>query len=93
MPVHVIPSVTEEVLKSSVYGFISGELGLSIGGAHKKIRADKPSERDEQYLYCGPDDPIIEVEQVAYLNTGIPFEYSFSRHRYNRFEFISVTIK
>lgn len=93
MPVHVIPGLTEEVLKSSVYGFISEKLGLSIGGAHKKIRADKPNKQDEQYLHCSPGDPIIEVEQVAYLNTGIPFEYSFSRHRYDRFEFTSVTIR
>ena len=49
MPVHIIPDVTKEVLKSSVYSFIYGEL---IGGAHKKIRADKP---DEQYLHWAPE--------------------------------------
>ncbi|WP_264989570.1 GntR family transcriptional regulator [Lysinibacillus piscis] len=93
MPVHIIPRLTEKVLKLSVYGFISNELGLCIGGAHKKIRADKPNKQDEQYLHCTSDDPIIEVEQVAYLDTGIPFEYSFSRHRYDRFEFNLVTIR
>ena len=93
MPTNVIGGINEEVLHSSIYQHISQTLGLTIGGAHRKIRADKPNELDQEYLDCAPDDPILEVEQVAYLNTGIPFEYSFSRHRYDKFVFTTVNIR
>ena len=66
---------------------------MKIGGSHRKIRADKPNDLDQQYLQCKVDDPVLEMEQVAYLNTGIPFEYSFSRHRYDKFVFKTVIIE
>ncbi|GAB7391729.1 hypothetical protein LGFR6_23520 [Lactococcus garvieae] len=36
---------------------------------------------------------ISEVEQVAYLDNGQPFEYSISRHRYDLFEFSSFSFR
>ena len=36
--------------------------------------------------------PVLEVEQVAYLDDGRIFEYSISRHRADRFELKSVSI-
>lgn len=67
--------------------------GLTIAGCHRKIRASKPTELDQTYLHCAPDDPILEVEQVGFLNNGVPFEYSFSRHRYDKFVFATVNIR
>ncbi|WP_057914697.1 GntR family transcriptional regulator [Peribacillus muralis] len=93
MPTNIIRGINEEVLQSSIYNFITNTLGLTIGGSHRKIRADKSNNLDQTYLNCASDDPILEVEQVAYLNTGIPFEYSFSRHRYDKFVFTTVNIR
>ena len=93
MPVAVIPGITEEVLQSSIYKHIHETLRLKIGGAHRKIRADKPNVLDEEYLGCKSDDPILEVEQNGFLNNGTPFEYSFSRHRYDKFVFTTVTVR
>lgn len=92
MPVNIIGGINEAVLHGSIYNHISEGLKLSIAGFHRKIRACKPDELDRIYLGCQPDDPILEVEQVAYLNTGVAFEYSFSRHRYDRFVFTTVNI-
>lgn len=92
MPTSLIPGVNEKVLFSSVYTHITETLGLKVAGSHRKIRACKPNEIDQKYLDCQTDDPILEVEQVVYLNNGIPFEYSFARHRYDKFVFTSVNI-
>lgn len=81
------------LIHSSIYSHITDKLGLTIGGAHRKVRADKPTDLDQQHLGCKSNDPVLEVEQVTYLNTGIPFEYSFSRHRYDKFVFTSVNIR
>lgn len=93
MPSTIIKYLTKEVLQGSVYEHITQTLSLKIGGSHRKIRADKPNDLDQQYLQCKVDDPVLEMEQVAYLNTGIPFEYSFSRHRYDKFVFKTVIIE
>ncbi|MDM5298644.1 GntR family transcriptional regulator [Bacillus pumilus] len=92
MPVNVIQGIDEEVLKGSVYGYMSSILQLKVAGAHKKIRSAKSDRLDQLYLGCKSSDPVLEVEQVAYLNTGLPFEYSFSRHRYDKFVFSTVEI-
>lgn len=93
MPVSLIPGLNHEILHASIYDHIQNTLNLRVGGAHRKIRADKPNELDETHLNCKSDDPILEVEQVGYLNNGTPFEYSFSRHRYDKFVFTTVTIR
>ncbi len=93
MPSNLIPDINEDVLHDSIYHHIENTLNLKIGGAHRKIRAAKSNELDQQYLHCGEHDPILEVEQIGHLDIGIPFEYSFSRHRYDRFTFISVAVR
>ncbi|MGG4211731.1 GntR family transcriptional regulator [Paenibacillus sp. FSL L8-0638] len=90
MPTKLISGITEEVLYGSVYKHIKEELGLNIVGSHRTIRASKSTELDREHLDCAADDPILEIEQVGYLDTGIPFEYSFSRHRYDKFVFTTV---
>ncbi|MBA4494782.1 GntR family transcriptional regulator [Paenactinomyces guangxiensis] len=92
MPTHLITDLNEEVLYSSVYHHITHTLGLTIAGSHRKIRACKPNELDQKYLGCAPDDPVLELEQVGFLNTGIPFEYTFARHRYDKFLITTVSI-
>lgn len=93
MPTNLITGINERVLLSSVYSHITETLGLTMAGLHRKIRASKPNQLDKEYLGCLPDDPILEIEQVCYLNNGIPFEYSFSRHRYDKFEITMVNIR
>lgn len=93
MPVALLPGLTDEVLHASIYNHIQQTLELKIGGAHRRIRADKPKDLDIQYLDCKMDDPILEVEQIGFLNNGTPFEFSFSRHRYDKFVFSTVTIR
>ncbi|MCV3295998.1 MAG: GntR family transcriptional regulator [Oenococcus sp.] len=84
MPVKVIPGLDDKVLHASIYGYIQNDLKLKIGSAFRKISADKANSNDEKYLKCGPMDPVLEVTQTVFLNTGIPFEFSSTRHRYDQ---------
>ncbi|SMO31931.1 GntR family transcriptional regulator [Melghirimyces algeriensis] len=93
MATNLIKGITEEVLHSSIYQYITETLGLTIAGSHRRIKADKPNKLDQEYLECAVDDPILEVEHVVYLDTGEPFEYSFARHRYDKFVISTVNIK
>ena len=84
MPSDIVTGLTEDILLGSIYRYLKEDLGLVFGGAFRKIHADKASEYDIDYLECAPHDPVLEVEQVVYLQNGKPFEYSRSRHRYDK---------
>lgn len=90
MPTTLIPGIKDEVLQGSVYRYIKEDLGLTMAGSHRIIRACKSDQLDQEHLECSSDDPILEVEHVGFLNNGVPFEYSFSRHRYDKFEVTTV---
>lgn len=84
MPVYLIPGITEEILKGSIYQYITENLGFTIGSSVRRIRADKPDKYDQQYLECQKDDPVLEIDQIVYLDDGRPFEHSQARHRYDK---------
>lgn len=84
MPVNVIPDVTKKVLAGSIYSYIKHTLGLKIGGLNRRITAEKPDELEQEYLFCTKEDPVLQVEQVVHLIDGTPFEYSRTRHRYDK---------
>lgn len=93
MSVQLISGITEEILLNSVYDYIENTLGLKIASANKTLRASISTEEDQKFLNLKPVEPIFEVEQIAYLDDGTPFEYSISRHRYDLFEFTSFALK
>ncbi|WP_027109151.1 GntR family transcriptional regulator [Lacticigenium naphthae] len=84
MPVSVIPGINKEVLSHSIYGYIRNELNLSFGGITRRITAEKPDELDRKYLLCTKEDPVLQVEQVVHLKDGTPFEYSITKHRFDK---------
>ena len=92
IPLNLIPGMKLADVKKSIYGYIKDKLGLNIQSAHSTVRAMKSDALDRKYLNLEKDEPILEVERVAYLDNGKVFEYSFSRHRYDKFEFKSITV-
>ena len=93
MPISLIPGIKNEILMNSVYKYIENALNLKIKSAHRIIRAMLPNEIEQEYLKIDENFPILEVEQVAFLDNGQPFEYSYSHHRSDKAEFRSVSIK
>lgn len=93
MSAALIPGITHEILNKSIYDYIENQLNLKIVSASKVLRASISTENDQEHLNLTPIEPIFEVEQVAYLDNGQPFEYSISRHRYDLFEFSSFSFR
>lgn len=93
MPIVLIPGIKNDVLLSSIYGYIEDELKLKIKSAHRIIRAILPNELEQEWLEIESNFPILEVEQVGFLDNGQPFEYSRAHHRSDKIEFRTVSIK
>lgn len=92
MPVKVIPNITMEILKDSIYAHIQHTLKLDLGKSFRIISADEADAFDSQYLQTEVGKPILEIEQVAFLKNGLPFEYSQTRHLYNKGRIIYVEL-
>lgn len=89
----IITGLNTDILNNSIYEYIEETLGLKISSANKIIRACKSNSLDIEHLDLEDSDPILEVEQIAYLSNGKAFEYSLSRHRYDKFEFTSFSVR
>ncbi len=89
----VIPGITEEILHHSVYNYIEKELGFRIGASQRITFAGISNDLDHQELGLKDIEPVLIVEQIAYLDNGTPFEYSISRHRYDLFRFSVYSVR
>lgn len=84
MPVKCIPGITLDILHKSIYSYIQNDLGLKIGKDNRVITAEKSDAYDIKYLDCTQDDPVLCIQQKAFLEDGRPFELSETRNRYDR---------
>ena len=48
---------------------------------------------DAEILSVKPGEFMIEVDKVVSLSSGVPFEYSLSRHLYKDFIFEAVLLR
>ncbi len=92
MPIELIPNLRRKNAEGSIYSYVEGDLRLKIASAHRIVRAVLPTKDEQKWMGVGPHDPLLEVEQVAFLDDGTPFEYSFSRHP-NGYEFRTISTK
>lgn len=92
MPLSIAGGIKIEDVNRSIYNFLQKKLGLKIQSAHSTVRIKKADEFDKEYLLLIDGEPIAEVEKVMYLENGRAFEYSFTRHRYDKFEFKAITV-
>lgn len=93
MPIGLIPGIKNDILMSSVYSYIEKKLNLKIKSGHRIVRAILPNELEQEWLQIPDNFPILEVEQVGFLDNGQPFEYSKAHHRSDTIEFRTVSIK
>lgn len=84
MPIKLVPDLDETILHKSIYNYMHKKLGLKFGHAYRKIKAVKSSKYDQKFLHAKKDDPMLELEQIIWLNNGQPIEYSRSRNRYDQ---------
>lgn len=92
MPIQLIQGMRLDVLANSVYTFMDEELGLVPKSVHRSIRACTPSKQEEKLLQVDWNYPLLEIEQIVYLDNGKPCEYSFSRVKTEDYEFKTVNI-
>lgn len=74
-----IATLTEQVLLGSLYSYLRDVAEIEIAGAHRQvfaIEAGMPDVTAGVAKRIG--EPVLVIKQVAYTDSGEPFEYSES---------------
>lgn len=90
IPIKLISNLTEKESQKSLYTFIEKELNKKITRSFRSIYATIATDEDVQLLHVKKDTPISVVEEIIFLETGVPIEYSVSRYNYKFFNYNSM---
>jgi GntR family transcriptional regulator len=76
----------ENVLKGSVYYHLENNVGLSIAFANQEIEAVVADKKIAHLLEIPEGLPLLKISMVSYLKNGLPFEYTTTYYRSDRFK-------
>ena len=85
----IIPHITEEIAKNSLYDYIENVLNLTIAYASKEITCQHVTGQDEQLLDMNHYDMVVNVDSYTNLDDARVFQFTSSRHRPDKFRFIN----
>ncbi|SHJ71976.1 GntR family transcriptional regulator, trehalose operon transcriptional repressor [Clostridium cavendishii DSM 21758] len=83
----ILKDLTKEIAENSIYEYIESSLNLKIAGAQKIISIEPASEYDKKYLDLKNYNLVAIIKNYVYLEDGLLFEYTESRHRPDKFTF------
>ena len=86
----VVPRIPRDAAESSIYAYLENELGVSIVSSSRLATIEPADEEDLHYLDLGGQNCVGVVESFSFDSSGVPFEYTRSRHAARTFSFISI---
>jgi DNA-binding GntR family transcriptional regulator len=84
----LIPGLNPSIASDSIYSYIEDIVGLNIASSVQKFEAVFPPREYVDYLDVDPDEPIIKVHMIGFLDDGRPFEYTTSYKNAKKYELI-----
>lgn len=84
----IIPNLKKEHAQNSLYDYIEHDLGLKISFAKKEITVQKATKKDYEVLDMKQFDMVVSIKSFTYLEDATLFQYTESRHRPDKFQFI-----
>ncbi|MNJ51686.1 Trehalose operon transcriptional repressor [compost metagenome] len=84
----VVEHLSTAIASGSIYEYLEGELGLKISYAKKEISVEKVTEEDSRLLDLHGDEHIVVVRNYVFLEDTTLFQYTESRHRLDKFQFV-----
>lgn len=84
----VVPHLTEDIAADSIYHYLEQELQLKISYAEKVISVEQATEQDYRCMDLGEDKHVVVVRGYVHLEDTTLFQYTESRHRLDKFQFV-----
>ncbi|MNP39254.1 Trehalose operon transcriptional repressor [compost metagenome] len=84
----VVPSIPAAAAEDSIYEYLEGKLHLRISYAKKEISVEEVTSEDQLLLDLHDYQHIVVVRNYVHLVDTQLFQYTESRHRLDKFQFI-----
>ncbi|UOR11060.1 trehalose operon repressor [Halobacillus amylolyticus] len=84
----VVPGLTKSVAEHSIYDYIENQLELEISFAKKEIVVEPVTEEDKAHLDLDNHSQVAVIRSYVYLADATLFQYTESRHRPDKFQFV-----
>lgn len=84
----IVPFLSKEIAEGSIYEYLETGLGLKISYAKKLISVEPSTEEDGRLLDLKKYEHIVVVRNYVYLENTVLFQYTESRHRLDKFQFV-----
>lgn len=89
----LIPEMTREIAKQSIYNHLENQLKLDIAYAKKEITISHVTDHDKILLDIGKDQHVVSVKSQVYLANGQQFQFTESRHKLEKFRFVDFATR
>ena len=76
----------EDILQGSVYHHLEQEVGLEISFANQEIESVVADQGLANLLEVQKGLPLLKISMVSYLKNGVPFEFTTTYYRSDRFK-------
>lgn len=83
----LVPGLTVEIAKDSIYDYIEDKLGMQIVTSKRKMTVERTTAIDEKYLELNDYNCLAVITGQTFNADGVMFEYTQSRHRPDYFCF------
>jgi GntR family transcriptional regulator, trehalose operon transcriptional repressor len=84
----LVPGLTRENCKNSIFEYIEKQLEKKISFAKKEFTVEEPNEEDRRLLDMEGYHAIVVVKNYIYFDDATQFQYTESRHRPDKFRFV-----
>ncbi|WP_025684329.1 trehalose operon repressor [Paenibacillus maysiensis] len=84
----IVPVLTREISSGSIYEYLEGELKLQISYAKKVVSVEEAAEEDRRLMDLQSYTHVVVVRNYVYLEDTTLFQYTESRHRLDKFQFV-----
>ncbi|MBD7968317.1 trehalose operon repressor [Paenibacillus gallinarum] len=84
----IVPHLSKDITGQSIYEYLEKELNLKISYAKKVISVEHATSMDHEYMDIGEDTHVVVVRGYVHLEDTTLFQYSESRHRLDKFQFV-----
>jgi GntR family transcriptional regulator len=85
--------VNDDLTRSSLYQLLEQKYGLKLGHAQEKIAATNASRQQAGLLAVPKDAPLLQIERLTFLDSGVPIEFVESFYRADRYVYTATLFR
>ena len=82
-----VPYLNKEIVEDSIFHYLKETLKLKVRFSDKYLRIGKLNQTEASYLNLNTHDPPLHVDELFYLMSGEPFDFSKMTYNYNHSQF------